>query len=1383
MDPSIGHEFDSRYLIKAALGSGGMGRVYLAEDLKQGGEAAIKVLKAELGADAKMRRRFVKESQIFSYLKHPNIVKVLGFGQSQDRLYMVMEYLRSVSLREIMDLVLPFSFIVEVMEQLLAALTHAHFRGIIHRDIKPSNILLTLGEQGELVVKLVDFGVASLPSFAQQTQAYTQSVLGSPHYMAPEQSRGIHSQIGPGTDIYSVGIVLYELLSGKVPFVGESDVETILMHIDEALPALSLRDGVRAPAGVQALIMKATQKKTWERYVGAHELSNALQALSYDKEESQEAVMQAIRTRIRAKAALGHAARAHSELEDDTRRTEGSAFQEHAEESVAEKHVDLKETSTAFGLGLSVVPLIESKVEPIASDLRMQSGLGVQDRDPPSFHPLLDSGLQSAVSLRDSGSHLSASSSSLSMSSSSGFRDQEEVSFTEQEQIELARSLIGRGGELGVVHDVAELAMGGKGNVLVMEGDWGIGKSKIAVYALKHLIDGKHMQFGVSFFGANMQQAGLRNMFEGLLQCREIETPSLCEYLSFHYRKLKLNNAEDIAALLSFLRPDDPVAGQSPDPFMLVDILAAVSETLPVAILLEDIHEASEADLAFIECFAMQSALQRMRCLLIASVSPKEVFGGTRIEQCLRSLTRHEGGSVKTLRVNALPEAQMQEFFTKVFHFDRILSISLSRHSYGNPMLARELAKTQKNERLIVRGEDGVYSLRDGAVCKIDLPQFFKEAYLSYIDRLIQRLSAGIEKESLNAIILRLAILGEEFEDALLEQFFEKEGRQELCDALDVCLESLIKARLIFETSSRRSQNALRFESRIAVMAILSTHSLRSLRPLHRLAIEVKTQYYHNEDMLLYHELSEHYLAIGATQDAHKMLFKAFEKAVQANDQERIYYYGTQLYQVFTENFLRIRDYSKSMKMEDITQPIDWPFVVMELGKIWVVLGKHQEAEQFVDALIYCAQRYQAPILQARGQTLSAMFFLLKENYPEAIAQMDASDQLLVSLNDEGMELFANMITRLQIYAQHGMYKNLLEAVEFIEQTTKDKKLYPYISFFRAVCYTSNLLFEDVATCLHGVAQAFQIHKIRFFTINSEKMLDLSMLWRHQPSKQHDSAFLKGVNADATGLFELYLDCFRALFYISQDRLEDAAHINTRATDFFMRKKSSVGLSFCFYVDALLLYHQLHFQEAFSQLRASYKEALETTPWVLANVLLALSLHSLMLGDIERAKLYLRVAGAEFDKQSKGFILQEAVALLILCIENSSDPTIIDRLDQHFAKPNARNNYLFSLPVFAMYVSCVQNNESKLFQYYGELSRSHLSVFDKTISKAFDIGSISNIITYVEALKLNTIEYNSMRANLDKLQTQWDFVLEPTLEEAKVDFALFDADYLLKSNT
>lgn len=272
-DPMLGRSIDGRYRIDGLIGAGGMGTVYRATRLLIGDEVAIKILHQDQ-SDANSWERFRREAQAAARLKHPNAVSIYDFGVSTDGLqYLVMELVEGESLRERLNHgPLDFTIAAEVTYQVCAALDEAHRRHIIHRDIKPDNILLSSTADG-LRVKVLDFGIAKLRDDTAGHLTQTGSVMGTPHYMSPEQCLG--EELDPRADIYSVGIVVYEMLCGRVPFNAPVSTAVVVQHVSQPPPSLrSINPAV--PAALEEVVLHAIQKNRSDRPATAGALAQQL---------------------------------------------------------------------------------------------------------------------------------------------------------------------------------------------------------------------------------------------------------------------------------------------------------------------------------------------------------------------------------------------------------------------------------------------------------------------------------------------------------------------------------------------------------------------------------------------------------------------------------------------------------------------------------------------------------------------------------------------------------------------------------------------------------------------------------------------------------------------------------------------------------------------------------------------------------------------------------------------------------------------------------------------------------------------------------------------------------------------------------------------------
>lgn len=278
-----GQRINDRYEIEKLIGEGGMANVYLARDTILDRRVAVKVLRGDLAGDEKFVRRFQREALSASSLSHPNIVEIYDVGEDEGNFYIVMEYIEGKTLKQLIKKrgVLSLSETMDIMLQLLDALASAHDSYIIHRDIKPQNIMIK--DSG--LVKITDFGIAVALNSTELTQ--TNSVMGSVHYLPPEQASGKGSTIR--SDIYSLGILMFEMLTGKVPFNGDSAVEIALKHMKDPLPSVREINPV-VPQSVENIILKAAAKNPKNRYHDVRQMAEDIKTCLDEERQNEEKI-------------------------------------------------------------------------------------------------------------------------------------------------------------------------------------------------------------------------------------------------------------------------------------------------------------------------------------------------------------------------------------------------------------------------------------------------------------------------------------------------------------------------------------------------------------------------------------------------------------------------------------------------------------------------------------------------------------------------------------------------------------------------------------------------------------------------------------------------------------------------------------------------------------------------------------------------------------------------------------------------------------------------------------------------------------------------------------------------------------------------------------
>ena len=262
-----GQKINDRYKIIKTIGEGGMANVYLALDEILNREVAVKILRGDLAEDDKFVRRFQREAISASSLNHPNIVEVYDVGEDNGSYFIVMEYINGMTLKNLIKKRgrLSLTEVIDIMKQLTSGIACAHKNMIIHRDIKPQNVMIL--DDGK--IKITDFGIATALNSIEMTQ--TNSVMGSVHYLPPEQASGKATTVK--SDIYSLGILMYELLTGSVPFKGENAVEIAMKQLKDDLPSVVLKNP-EIPQSVENILMKACAKNPLNRYDDVNEMYN-----------------------------------------------------------------------------------------------------------------------------------------------------------------------------------------------------------------------------------------------------------------------------------------------------------------------------------------------------------------------------------------------------------------------------------------------------------------------------------------------------------------------------------------------------------------------------------------------------------------------------------------------------------------------------------------------------------------------------------------------------------------------------------------------------------------------------------------------------------------------------------------------------------------------------------------------------------------------------------------------------------------------------------------------------------------------------------------------------------------------------------------------------
>ncbi len=285
----VGTVLDGRYQVIEPIAEGAMGGVYRGERLGLGRAVAIKIMHQELPDELASRERFAREAKLMALLEHPNCVSVMDFGVHDDKPFLVMDLVRGTSLIDLLDKVgtLEVAKAADIIRQVLAGLSHAHELGIVHRDIKPANIMLSEKAGVGMQVRILDFGLARLSETS--TKLTTGIVVGTPNYMSPEQCKG--GDIDGRTDVYACGVVLFEMLTGRKPFVADDPLQVVRKHLLEAPPTLASVEPRIDFGDLEAVVAKALAKAPKDRFDSANAMSKAVEAAAAKQTKTSAAAL------------------------------------------------------------------------------------------------------------------------------------------------------------------------------------------------------------------------------------------------------------------------------------------------------------------------------------------------------------------------------------------------------------------------------------------------------------------------------------------------------------------------------------------------------------------------------------------------------------------------------------------------------------------------------------------------------------------------------------------------------------------------------------------------------------------------------------------------------------------------------------------------------------------------------------------------------------------------------------------------------------------------------------------------------------------------------------------------------------------------------------
>lgn len=874
--PSLPQEGDligGRFRITELLGSGGFGTVYRALQENVGRDVALKFLAPSVAKDPVNIERFRREAFHVSQLRHPNTITLYDYGQTESGLFfMVMELLEGVALSEQVQKHGPIEKgrAAHIFLQVLKSLSEAHQRGLVHRDLKPENIYLCemFGEHD--YVKVLDFGVAKMTMMedndddgeAKLTRA--GRIFGTPMYMAPEQACA--EPITPATDIYALGLLLFEILTGLPPVTGKNRMDVIHKQIRDEVPRLT-KELKGTPIG--DVIRRATRKDPLERY--------------QDASQMWEAFYEAIRLMRVIPAPRGSSRPDISvmSLGMDARVT---PTPRPAHEIAPPDVMDTKpqKAMPAPPPLPSDVLSKSAKKEPALDRLRIKSSVsddtfvGVPDDETQVVMQALDPSVLGGGSQEVVNDTL---------------EDHESLVLDDggppsvPEVLELP--LIGRENELRQLQNLITQSLASRsGHILLLEGEGGVGKTRV-VWALREEIFQLNIGMCVGVFRRNA--APLDALREALSDYWWVSNAPREQVESAVRADLGALNfpAEEINFLIDFLRPTsmpsyefDPHHDASVLFAQVERILLKLAEVRPLTITLEDIQYADSATLAFLEYFAVTLRTQPTAIVFVLTLRSGERTTNSELERSLRTMSANVGVGLSRVRLKRLRGRELSVLLDAILPMESRLKERVAWLSQGNPMHAIQIIRYLKSsERL--KPEQGHWVLVEGVARQIDLPPDLMD--LMHL-RVQQAVELNPNCRNLGETITWIAILGIRVPIALLSKVMTQEYNINAVQ-LDQNLQVLHKFGIVHERT-HRDVRCVEFDNSLLRESLLQEVSSNPKKAkLHEVAADVKIAYYRalNQDAPLL-EVAEHWRRAGDQERYRDALFDAARRSMRAQD-------------------------------------------------------------------------------------------------------------------------------------------------------------------------------------------------------------------------------------------------------------------------------------------------------------------------------------------------------------------------------------------------------------------------------------------------------------------------------------------------------------------
>lgn len=946
-----GTDIAGRFEILGDVGEGGMGAVYKARQISLDRIVALKVLHSTVAFTPRARRRFGREARAIARLNHPHIASVFDFGTDDvdQTLWLAMEYIEGKGMSGLKRAPIDVLRLLSLADQTCSALSAAHARDIIHRDLKPSNILITKNNEGQEMIKLVDFGLAATQEgelslvgapggLEGESEVASKGIMGTPRYMAPEIFR--RKPVDPKVDLYALGIILFEIIAGTPPYPGSDPKQIMRGHLRGPIPQLIARDNVEIPPELERIIYKLLAKNPEERYQTAAEVREALMSIIGD---------------------------------------------------------------------FSYVPWA---MGPSLGDLNQTGFMGNR------------SGF-----LSNFGGQTVPPSAMLGNSSRVGA---------------MSAPLVGRQKERRIIEKkIGAVTFQGEGGLVFVEGETGIGKSKLAEWIQVRVVESGMMRAVSGYFSPQRSGFdGIRMVLDELLGTSELS------YTDVEYAiQAKLKNwgfsETDILTCVELMSPGGDVSllegkeegntfarmatqirlSRRERVFAVIEqIFRRLTSTRPLLLVFEDLHNANATTFSFLEHLAVGLHLNPFPILVFSTLRSEALAQNRDLAETLRSLSRFNT-EVSRVFLHGMSVEESVMLVKRLIPVDTHLATQLANQSGGNAMhLVQIIRYLQETEKLYFH--NGEWKVKAGIEIQKEVPQELRDLLRHRLDQVCRLYD---DARSLRAIVNRCAILGRQVDYRLIHAFVKDEPT---IQDLDGGLEFLVKHSILREIGYS-TEDKLEFYHAVMRDVILADIALdRSTRALHRNVAELKFAFYGKRASAHAQEIAEHYRHAKDVRGVYRFVVKGARAAFSSSN--------------LTE---AIKLYREAKSIADRTPDLDFPAetrgldeassvlrsseVALELAHLELRLGEYHSARSHYRVLLRDPSKEVASWARWGLGALA----LEQGELEEAIGWFDATQREGDKLNQGGKIVTSSLLGKGRIEFLQGK----LESASSILKIALDK--------------------------------------------------------------------------------------------------------------------------------------------------------------------------------------------------------------------------------------------------------------------------------------------------------------------------------------------------------